>query len=166
MRPLVLHYADDPEVRNLNTEFLVGEQMLVAPVLEQGATRRMVYLPEGVWYDYWTGEMIQGKQYILRDAPIEVCPIYLKAGSIIPTYQVSQYVGEKAYTDLHLLTTPGVAVYQHYQDNGTDYAYENGKYNLYQFAKDQAGNVTTAMLHENYPTYLSIYVDPIMSELP
>ena len=166
MRPLVLHYADDPEVRNLNTEFLVGEQMLVAPVLEQGATRRMVYLPEGVWYDYWTGEMIQGKQYILRDAPIEVCPIYLKAGSIIPTYQISQYVGEKAYTDLHLLTTPGAAVYQHYQDNGTDYAYENGKYNLYQFAKDQAGNVTTAMLHENYPTYLSIYVDPIMSELP
>ncbi len=161
MRPLVLHYADDPEVRNLNGEFLVGEQMLVAPVLEQGATKKMVYLPEGVWYDYWTGEMIAGKQYILRDAPIEVCPIYIKVGSIIPTYQVNQYVGEKPYTDLHLLTTPGAAVYQHYQDNGTDYAYEEGKYNLYQFAKDQAGNVTTAMLHEGYPKYLDIFVDPI-----
>lgn len=161
MRPLVLHYSDDPEVRSLNGEFLVGEQILVAPVLEQGATKKLVYLPEGTWYDYWTGEMFTGQQYILADAPIEVCPIYIKAGSIIPTYNVTQYVGEKSYVNLHLLTTPGAAVYQHYQDNGTDYEYQDGKFNLYQFAKDQAGNVTTVMLHENYPRYLSIYVDPL-----
>ena len=55
MRPLVLHYPKDPETYNLNGEFLVGENLLVAPVLEQGATKKMVYLPEGEWYDYWTG---------------------------------------------------------------------------------------------------------------
>lgn len=47
MRPLVLHYPADPETYNLNGEFLVGENLLVAPVLEQGATKKMVYLPEG-----------------------------------------------------------------------------------------------------------------------
>ena len=52
MRPLVLHYPKDPETYNLNGEFLVGENLLVAPVLEQGATKKMVYLPEGEWYDY------------------------------------------------------------------------------------------------------------------
>ena len=161
MRSLVLHYANDPEVRNLNGEFLVGEQMLVAPVLEQGATKKMVYLPEGVWYDYWTGEKLEGKQYLLREAPIDVCPIYIKEGSILPMYDVCQYVGEKPYTTLHLLTTPGAATYEHFQDNGTDYAYEEGAYNLYQFTMDKDGNVVTDMLHENYPKYESICVETL-----
>ena len=66
MRPLVLHYPKDPETYNLNGEFLVGENLLVAPVLEQGATKKMVYLPEGEWYDYWIGEKITGGKYFLR----------------------------------------------------------------------------------------------------
>ena len=156
MRPLVLHYPNDPEVRNLNSEFLVGEQLLVAPVLEQGATKRMIYLPEGTWYDFWTGEKVEGKQYILRDAPIDVCPMYVKAGSIIPTYEVVQYVGEKPYHKLQLLITPGAGSYVHFQDNGEDFSYKNGVYNLYQFKTDDAGELTTEMLHEGYPVYEEI----------
>ena len=155
MRPLVLHYPTDSEVRNMNSEYLVGEQILVAPVLEQGATKRMVYLPEGTWYDYWTGERITGKQYILKDAPIDVCPIYIKAGSIIPTYEVVQYVGEKPYDKLQLLITPGDGAYTHFQDNGEDYAYQNGAYNLYHFTTNN-GKLTTEMLHQAYPVYKSI----------
>ena len=156
MRPLVLHYPNDPEVRNLNSEFLAGENILVAPVLEQGATKRMVYLPEGTWYDYWTGERVEGKQYILKDAPIDVCPIYIKAGSIIPTYEVVQYVGEKPYNKLELLVTPGAGEYTHFQDNGEDYAYKNGEYNLYRFTTNEAGEVTKEMVHEGYPVYEDI----------
>ena len=156
MRPLVMHYPNDPEVRNLNSEFLVGESILVAPVLEQGATKRLVYLPEGTWYDYWTGEKVEGKQYIVKDAPIDVCPMYVKAGSIIPTYEVVQYIGEKAYDKLELLVTPGEGSYTHFQDNGEDYAYQNGAYNLYQFTTDAAGNLSTEMLHENYPVYKEV----------
>lgn len=156
MRPLVMHYPNDPEVRNLNSEFLVGESILVAPVLEQGVTKRMVYLPEGTWYDYWTGEKVEGKQYILKDAPIDVCPMYIKAGSIIPTYEVVQYVGEKPYDKLELLIAPGKGTYTHFQDNGADYAYQEGQYNLYQFTTDETGNLTTEMLHENYPVYKEV----------
>lgn len=158
MRPLVLHYPYDAEVRNMNNEFLVGENILVAPVLEQGATKKMVYLPEGIWYDYWTGEKVEGKQYILRDAPMDVCPIYIKAGSIIPTYEVVQYVGEKAYDKLELLVTPGEGTYQHFQDNGEDYAYKNGAYNLYQFTTDASGNLATEMLHKEYSVYEEVAV--------
>jgi len=161
MRPLVLHYPNDPEVRNMNSEFLTGENILVAPVLEQGATKRMVYLPEGTWYDYWTGEKLEGKQYILKDAPIDVCPMYIKAGSIIPTYEVVQYVGEKPYNKVSLLVTPGEGAYEHFQDNGEDYAYKNGIYNLYQFTTDADGNLTTEMLHEAYPVYEEVTVEKL-----
>ena len=158
MRPLVLHYPNDPNVRNLNGEFLVGEQLLVAPVLEQGARHKMVYLPEGVWYDFWTGERKEGNQFFLREAPIDVCPMYVKEGSIIPTYEVMQYVEEKPYDKLVLLSTPGTGVYEHFQDNGSDYAYQNGAYNLYRFTQDEDGNIQTDMLHEGYTPYQSVKV--------
>jgi alpha-glucosidase len=156
MRPLVLHYENDPEVKNLNGEFLVGESILVAPVLEQGETRKLVYLPEGIWYDYWTGERISGKQYILREAPLDVCPIYIKAGSVIPTYDVVQYVGEKPYDSLTLLVTPEAGACEHFRDNGEDYAYREGTYNLYRFTTDGTGNISTELLHDGYETYRSI----------
>lgn len=161
MRPLVLHYEDDPEVRNLNGEFMVGEQIIVAPVLEQGATKKMVYLPEGIWYDYWTGEKITGGKYFLRDAPLDCCPIYIKAGSMIPMYEPMQYVGEKLYDTLYVLTTPGEGVYEHFQDNGEDYAYQQDVYNLYRFTQDTEGNVKTELIHEKYPKYDKIILEPL-----
>ncbi len=75
-RPLVLEYEQDENVRNRNDEFMLGDRMLVAPVVEQGARERMVYLPEGTWYDYWTGEKKEGGCFFVRKAPLDVCPIY------------------------------------------------------------------------------------------
>jgi alpha-glucosidase len=158
MRPLVLHYEDDPETHNQNGEFLVGESLLVAPVLEQGATKKMVYLPEGTWYDFWTGEALSGKQYILRDAPLDTCPIYVKEGSLIPMYEEMDYVGQRPYDTLCLLATPGEGHCEHFQDNGEDYAYREGVYNLYAFSRDGDGQLKTEMLHENYPKYREIKI--------
>lgn len=156
MRPLVLHYEDDENVKNLNSEFLVGEQILVAPILEQGATKRMIYLPKGTWYDFWTKEKLEGQQYILRDAPIDVCPIYIKEGSIIPMYDVMQYVGEKPYENLTLLTTPGTCVYEHFCDDGESYRYEDGQYCLYRFTKEETKPVTIEIVVDGYTTYQKI----------
>jgi alpha-glucosidase len=161
MRPLVLHYENDPNTHNLNGEFLVGESLLVAPVLEQGATHKMVYLPEGNWYDYWTGEKQSGGQYILRDAPLDVCPIYVKEGSLIPMYEEMSYVGEKPYNTLYLLSTPGAAACEHFQDNGEDYAYREGVYNLYAFSKSEDGTLSADMLHESYPKYENIVLKEV-----
>lgn len=121
----------------------------------------MVYLPEGTWYDYWTGEKHTGKTYIIKDAPLGVCPIYIKEGSIIPMYDQVQYVGEKPYNKLTLLLTPGAGKYVHYQDNGEDYKFIDGEYNLYEFSKDEAGNISTEMLHEGYEGYEEIATENI-----
>ena len=161
MRPLVLHYPQDEQTFNLNSEFLVGDSLLVAPVLEQGATKKMVYLPQGDWYDYWTGEKISGGVWFIREAPIDTCPMYIRAGSMIPMYEEMYYVGEKPYDTLYLLATPESAVYRHFQDNGEDYAYRSGAYNLYHFEKGADGELRTQLLHENYPKYKEIVLKTI-----
>jgi alpha-glucosidase len=161
MRPLVLHYEDDENTHNLNNEFLVGEQLLVAPVVEQGATRRMIYLPKGTWYDFWTKEKVEGGTYILREAAIDVCPMYVRAGSIIPMYEAVQYVGEKPYEKLILLTTPGACVYEHFCDDGESYAYKEGAYTLYRFSKSDKGSVTTKLLRDGYGQYRQIEEKPL-----
>ncbi len=156
LRPLVLHYQDDKETWNLNGEFLVGENLLVAPVTEQGATKKMVYLPEGIWYDFETRKRYEGKQYYLVDAPLDVCPMFVKEGTILPTYEVRQAVGEEPYDTLKLLVFPGEGTYEHYQDNGCDFAYQDGAYNLYRFTSKADGTVETKMLHEGYAPYKKI----------
>ena len=150
MRPLVLHYEKDENTWNLNDEFLVGEHLLVAPVLEQGQTKKMVYLPEGIWYDFNTGKRYEGKQYYLVDAPLDTCPMFAKAGSMIPAYEVVQYVGEKPYDTLNMLVFPGEGTYVHYQDNGSDFAYQDGAYNEYAFTQQENGEVTMKMGKEGY----------------
>lgn len=149
MRPLVLHYSEDSEVRNCNDEFLFGERILVAPVVEQGKTRRMVYLPAGTWYDYWTKEKLEGNQYVIRQAPIDVCPMFVKEGSILPNYPVQQYVGEKEITTLLLDVYPGDGTYIHYQDNGSDFAYQDGAYNLYEIVQKD-GKVSAKLIYHGY----------------
>lgn len=158
MRPLVLHYEDDPETWNLNGEFLLGEELLVAPVLEQGATKKTVYLPKGVWYGFMDGKRYEGGQYYLVDAPLDTCPLFAKEGSIIPTYELMQYTGEKAYDTLKLLVFPGEGSYEHYQDNGTDFAYRDGAYNQYRFTSHGDGTVDTELLHEGYERYRFVEV--------
>lgn len=156
VRPLVLHYEDDSEVWNLNGEFLVGEQLLVAPVVEQGATKKLVYLPEGNWYDFETGKPFEGRRYHIVEAPLDTCPMFVKEGTILPTYEVMQYVGERPYDTLKLLVYPGAGTYVHYQDNGSDFAYRDGAYNLYEFTSDGRSEIKQKMLHEGYTPYHSI----------
>lgn len=156
IRPLVLHYENDRNVRNLNDEFMVGEQLLAAPVVEQGASKRMVYLPEGIWYDYWTHKEYPGKEYYLVDAPLDTCPLFVKAGSILPKAPAQMYVGELENPELILELYPGDGSYVHYQDNGEDFSYENGSYNEYLFTKKADGTLETKMLHEGYREYPEI----------
>lgn len=158
MRPLVLHYEDDENTYNLNDEFLVGENMLVAPVVEQGATKRMVYLPKGNWIDYWTKEKLTGGRYFIVDAPLDKLPIFIKENSIIPTYEVVQYVGEKEYKKLVLISTGTEGKWVHYQDNGSDFAYKDGQYNLYEFTMKDEKSVDVTMVHSGYQEYESIEV--------
>lgn len=150
LRPLVFHYERDPAAQTCNDEFMVGDRMLVAPVVQQGITKRMVYLPAGDWYDYWTRERLHGPQWLIRDAPLDVCPIYVKAGSVLPMAEDQSYVGQKPEDVLYLDVFPGEGQWEHYLDNGEDFAYELGAYHLYRFTVHEDGRVSTEILHDGY----------------
>ena len=159
IRPLVLHYEQDMNVRNMNDEFLVGESLLVAPVVDQGVTKRLVYLPEGIWYDYWTHKEYQGKQYYPVDAPLSVCPIFVRSGAVIPKAPDQMYVGEIPNPELILEVWPGAGSYVHYQDNGEDFAYRDGAYNEYLFDNNGTRNLSIRKLHEGYEDYSQIRIE-------
>lgn len=162
MRPLVLHYPKDTNVFECNDEYLVGEHILVAPITEQGARCRSVYLPEGEWADYWNGQRITGGTYILREAPLDVCPIFIRCGCMIPVYPAMHCIEPEKIDTLQLLIYPDkqgtVLPYQHYQDNGEDFQYEQGAYNLYQFSVPDSSQRTLQIedLHSGYVRYKHI----------
>lgn len=135
IRPLLLEYQYDRETYEINDQFLCGENILVAPVVEQGKKARLVYLPTGNrWIDYWTKESFDGGQYIIKETPLDICPIYIKEGSIIPNFPDINYVGEKEIDTLILdvyLDKENNFEYIHYQDDGQSFEYRYGKYNLY-----------------------------------
>lgn len=82
-RALVMDYPTDPAVRNISNQFLVGGNMLVAPVIE-GEPKRNVYLPEGDWYEFWTSKKYAGKAEYTFDVPLEQIPVFIKSGTILP----------------------------------------------------------------------------------
>lgn len=131
IRPLVLNYEHDEKVKNLNNEYMVGDSLIVAPVVEQGSDERLVYLPEGEFYDFWTGEKLEGGRSFIRSAPLDMLPLYVRAGSIIPVYPEQNYIGEKEIDTLELNIYPGVGSYSHYQDDGESFLYRKGVYNKF-----------------------------------
>ena len=165
MRPLVFHYEKDKTARTCNDEFMLGSQILVAPVVNQGMTKRMVYLPEGIWYDYWTKERIVGPIWFVREAPLAVCPIYVKAGSVIPVMEEQSYIGEKQADVCLLEAYPGEGSWKHYLDNGEDFAYQEGHYHQYSFAVDNDGMVCGKIEHAGYESpYQKIMVKNMTKE--
>lgn len=155
MRPLLLDYQNDEETYEINDEFLCGENILVAPVLEQGKRARMVYLPKGnKWIDYWAKEIFEGGEYVIKKTPLDICPIYIKENSIIPNYPNINYIGEKEIDILKLdIYINGKSnSYIHYQDDGESFDYRVGKYNLYKFEVINGDVIKfkTSVLHRNY----------------
>ncbi|TDO85908.1 alpha-glucosidase [Halanaerobium saccharolyticum] len=160
MRPLFLHNQSDSNTYNLNDQFLAGENILMAPVVQQGQKYRKVYLPDGKWLDYWTGEEHQGNNYILKESPLDTLPMYIKKGSIIPNYEVQNYIGEKKMDELKLKIYPGEGDYLHYQDDGQSFAYREGEFNLYKFIQeenDQSYEVTLDLKKQRYDELYSSF---------
>jgi alpha-glucosidase/alpha-D-xyloside xylohydrolase len=129
MRALWLHHSDDPAAVARGDEYLWGRDILVAPVVEQGAASRKLYLPRGAWYDWWTGERTDGGREIARNVDLATTPLYVRAGAIIPTGPVKQYTAEKVDAPLTLTVYPGAdGSFLHYEDEGNGFAYRNGEW--------------------------------------
>lgn len=126
-RPLVLNYQDDNNTYNLDDEFMIGDDILVAPVVKPDVTQRLVYLPKGVWYDYWTNKRYEGGTMFAIAAPLDTVPMFVRGGAIIPTGPELNYVGEKANDPLTFNIYPddkGSASVTLYEDDGLSPAYK------------------------------------------
>lgn len=127
MRPLFWHYQDDPIAAAAGDQFMLGPDLLVAPILRQGAVARSVYLPRGTWFNFWTRERHEGGQHVVAQAPLEIIPLFVRAGAIIPMAAVQQYVGENetGIINLHIWPSePGKMRW--YEDDGVSVAYTRG----------------------------------------
>lgn len=137
VRPLVYEYPADKHVRNIFDEYMLGSFVLVAPVIAPGKEAREVYLPDGDWYDYYTGEKYSGGRYILADAPLDKVPVFIKAGAIIPVADGEIRSTEDITEDkISILTYPGKGSFVHYQDDNETFAYRNGAYNAVEYTQD------------------------------
>lgn len=129
MRPLLWHYQNDPRAVAASDQFLLGPDLLVAPILRHGATARSVYLPTDTWTDFWTGETIRGGQHILVEAELERLPLFVRSGAILPLVPVQQYVGERTLDTVNLHIWPGPSGHlDWYEDDGLSFEYTRGAF--------------------------------------
>jgi len=127
MRALWTHFPDDPKAVACGDQYLWGQNALVAPVYEKGATTRRIYLPKGAWYDFWTGERLEGGREITRQVDLETLPLYIRAGSLLPLGPVKQYVDEQVTTPLSVSIYAGAdAFFLLYEDDGSSFNHRQG----------------------------------------
>ena len=126
VRPLAFLYPDDPFAAHIPDEFLLGPSLLVCPVSKKGAVSREVYLPEGLWYDFYSKAAYTGGQSILVDAPIEKIPVFAQAGTILPLGKANLRACAPT-EELSLLVFSGKdGAYTLLEDDGETCAYESG----------------------------------------
>lgn len=129
MRPLVMDFQNDPNVYPITDEYMFGPSLLVAPVTTAGAATRQVYLPRGLWYDFWTGRPVQGGQMITAAAPYDHIPVYVRAGSVIPMGPKDAQYAAQAVNPAEIRVYPGAdGRFTLYSDAGDGYGYEQGAF--------------------------------------
>ena len=129
MRALWLHYPDDLNAVARADQYLWGNNILVAPVVEKAATSRQVYLPKGAWYDFWTGERFDGGRVLTRAVDLQTLPLFVRAGAIVPLGPVKQFVDEKVDQPLSISVYPGAdSSFFLYEDDGKSFNYRKGEW--------------------------------------
>jgi alpha-glucosidase/alpha-D-xyloside xylohydrolase len=132
MRALWLHYPSDPAAIACGDVYLWGRDILVAPVIEKGATQRTLYLPVGEWWDFWSVERIAGGRRITRAVDLATLPLYVRAGAIIATGPVKQSTGEVSNEPLRLTVYPGQdGAATLYEDDGISLDHRRGAWQAF-----------------------------------
>ncbi len=160
MRALVMDFADDKKALDIDNQYMFGKSLLVCPVTDSmyskpGTTVDVedygkikayeVYLPKGTdWYDFWTGEGLRGGQSVGKETPIDIIPLYVKSGSILPLGPNVQYATEKKWDALEIRVYSGAnGEFTLYEDENDNYGYEKGAYSTITFSWDDAKKALT-----------------------
>ncbi len=145
MRALVMDFASDPRVTDLDDEYMFGPALLVAPVTEYKARTKEVYFPKGTgWYDFYTGQHFKGGERVSVEAPLNEIPLFVREGSIIPAGPAIQYAEERTKGDLTLHVYSGAdGKFTLYEDENDNNDYRNGIHSTIEFLWDQAKQTLT-----------------------
>ncbi len=158
MRPLLFDFSEDPEAASLSSEYLFGHALLVNPVTEpmfwlagnipmdpSVSKTWETYLPSGSdWFDFHTGRRFHGGQTVSTDAPLDILPLFVKAGSIIPMQRGLHYADEKTDMPVEVCIYSGAdAEFELYEDSGDGYGYEQGEYAIVPLRWDEKGKTLT-----------------------
>ncbi|MDR2809670.1 MAG: DUF5110 domain-containing protein [Tannerellaceae bacterium] len=156
MRALPMDYPTNPATYNVDDQYMFGPALMVCPVYTYKARSRSVYFPEGLWYDFYTGESFAGGLRKTVDAPYERIPLYVRGGSIIPAGEVVQSTAD-VQKDLTLYVYQGAdASFTLYEDNGTTYDYEKGQCSTVDFHYNHSeGTLAIGPRQGAYPGMIS-----------
>jgi alpha-glucosidase/alpha-D-xyloside xylohydrolase len=139
MRALWLHDPDDPAAVARGDEYLWGGDILVAPVVERGASSRRLYLPRGAWYDFWTEQRLEGGREIDRPVDLATMPLYVRAGAVLPLGPVRQYAEQPSDEPITLVAYPGASgTSTLYEDDGLSFDHRTGEWMRIAMAWDDA----------------------------
>jgi alpha-glucosidase len=144
-RPLVFDHQYDATVRDIDDQYLLGNDLLIAPVVGPGVTGRQIYLPAGDWYDWHTGELVGGKRFLTVVTPLDWIPIYARGGAVVPMWPEAPASTSDYHPDvveLHLFVPASDGVYQSMlqEDDGLTFAaLRDARYRT-TFAVERAGS--------------------------
>ncbi|MDT7983061.1 glycoside hydrolase family 31 protein [Clostridium perfringens] len=127
-RPMIMEYEKDMNLLNMREQFMLGENMLVAPVLYEGERSKTVYLPKGSWFNYFTMEKLQGGKWYKLPCELDEILVFVKEGSIIPTYNKKFRNVKERPKNILLKVFGENAKGFHYNDDGHSMEYLEGKY--------------------------------------
>jgi alpha-glucosidase (family GH31 glycosyl hydrolase) len=149
IRAMWLHFADDPIAVARGDQYMFGPDLLVAPVVEKGATRRRLYLPRGRWRDFWSGALLEGGREIERPVDLATLPLYVRAGAVLPLGPIKQFSGEHSEEPITLLIHPGAdGEGMLYEDDGASFACRDGAFTHIGFRwADAARRIEIHALH-------------------
>lgn len=161
IRPHVMDFPEDDKALTLGEQYMMGRAFLVHPVTSPQYTSNSkeggdfygfekigtqeVYLPAGTeWFDFWTNERLAGGQTVQRETPIDIMPVYVRAGSIVPWGPDVQFANQKKWDNLEIRIYPGAdGTFTLYEDENDNYNYEKGVYSEIQFSWDDQNNILT-----------------------
>ena len=127
-RPMIMEYEKDMNLLNMREQFMLGENMIVAPVLYEGERSKTVYLPKGIWFNYFTMEKLQGGKWYKLPCELDEILVFVKEGAIIPTYNKKFRNVKERPKNILLKVFGENAKGFHYNDDGHTMEYLEGKY--------------------------------------
>ena len=147
IRPLFWEFPEDAaRTVTITDEWMFGDDLLVAPIVQEGQEHKTIYLPPGQWFDYFRGQRYDGAKNIVYTVDPHTwsdIPLFVRAGAIVPTADVEQYVGQHAVARIYLDVFPTAAqsTFTYYDDDGITYAYEKGAFYKQQLSASDDGTV-------------------------